>query len=104
MQRPDAVGNVFGFRFGVARLEESQVRAPEARALEILPEAALIVCDDASRRVENLLRRAVILLEAHDARARIILIESQICFRRPRRAIGKWIDPRRRRRKDCAPH
>ena len=49
----------------------------DARTLQILSQAPLIVGDDSGGGIQNFLRRAVIFFQAHDARAGIIFIEAK---------------------------
>ena len=78
MQDADAVGDVLGFRLGVASPRKIPNLTPDgARGLQILSQAPLIVGHHARRGVQNFLRRAVILLQAHHARSRIILVKAE---------------------------
>ncbi len=77
MEDPDAVGGIFRFGLGIASFKENQIAARRARGYQILSQTPLVMRDDFSGRVQNFLRRAVILLETHDARAGIIFIEAQ---------------------------
>ena len=73
----DRVGNVLGLGFRVAPFKKRQIASRGTRRLEIFSEAPAIVRDDARGGVENFLRRAVIFLQANDARAGIILVKAE---------------------------
>ena len=77
LQTRDLGGDVVGLGLGVARLEEDQVRAFAARGFELFADALLVVGDDGAGGVQNFLVRAVVLLDAQDARAGKILGEAQ---------------------------
>ena len=77
MKDADRVGNVLGLGFRVAPFKKRQIVSRGAGRLEIFSETPAVVRDDARGGVENFLRRAVILFQANDARAGIILVKAE---------------------------
>ena len=66
----------------IHRLIDSDLIAGVVFRPEFLALASLIVGDDGVRRIENRLRRAVVLLEADDLRAAVLLFKRQNIFNR----------------------
>jgi len=77
LQAGDFAGDVLGFGFGVASFVKTRRGARAARGNELFADALLIVSDDGSGGIENLLARTVILLEADQARAGKIFGEAE---------------------------
>src|SRR5579863_4154733 len=74
---PNSTRNERAFLLGSRRLIEAHARPARALGPERLALARRVATDDGAGRVENRLGRAVVLLEADDARAGIVLLESQ---------------------------
>ena len=97
----DAVDDELGLVALVERRVELDRLARRALGPQRLAEPRGVVRDDGVRGVQDRRRRAVVLLEPHDLRARRSPAGSDTGSRRARRASGRSTGRRRRRRTAC---